>query len=88
MKRYRFILLFGRAAGILPSRLPMSQPPGAGAGKAGRICGHRRLGLDRPEHGGTLVRTGTCIAPAGTSVSGDYDYGARATLWRSMAHRL
>jgi hypothetical protein len=45
---------------ILPSRPPTLQPRRAGAVKAGHICDHRRLGLDRPEHGGTLVRTGTC----------------------------
>jgi hypothetical protein len=27
---------------ILPSRPPISQPPRAGAVKAGRICGHRK----------------------------------------------
>ncbi|MET4449383.1 hypothetical protein ABIB75_007697 [Bradyrhizobium sp. GM2.2] len=36
------ILLFGCAAAILPSRPSISQPPRAGAVKAGRICGHRK----------------------------------------------
>jgi Transposase, Mutator family len=47
-KRRRFILLFGRAAGILPSRLPISQPPRTGALKADRICGDEGLALTGP----------------------------------------
>ena len=36
----------------------------AGAVKAGRVCGHYWLGLDRPKHGGTLARTGLHASPA------------------------
>jgi putative transposase len=32
--------------------------------KAGRVCGRHWLGLDRPEHGGTLARTGLHSSPA------------------------
>lgn len=52
-------LLFNRAAGFLPPQLQLAE---AGARRVCQgwplFCGHRRLGLDTPEHGGTLVQLG------------------------------
>jgi hypothetical protein len=49
--------------------------PRAGTVKAGRIRTAARLGLDRAEHGGTLVRTGTGLrGRLELNVDGDYDY--------------
>jgi putative transposase len=73
---------------ILPSRPSISEPPRAGAVKAGPGCGHHWLGLDRPEHGGTLARTGPFFAYLELAISGDYGCWARATSWRSVARRL
>ena len=39
----------------------LSQPPRAGVVKAGRICGHRRLGLDRPSTAARLCGPGSTL---------------------------
>jgi hypothetical protein len=48
-----------------------------------------RLGLDRPEHGGTLAWNGIAfLAWLELPVSGDYGRPARVTSWRSVTCRL
>ncbi len=39
---YVHSFVWSRRGAILPSRPPISQPPRAGAVKAGRVCGHRK----------------------------------------------
>jgi hypothetical protein len=46
--RLRSILLFGHAAPILSSRPPICSRRAQGRSRLAAICGHHRLGLDRP----------------------------------------
>src|SRR5947208_813165 len=70
-------------------RVPFSQPPRAGAVKAGVFAATGRLGLDSLEHGGTLAWNGIAfLAWLELAVSGDYGRRARATSWRSVTRRL
>jgi hypothetical protein len=47
-----------------------------------------RLGLDWPEHGGTLAWNGIAfLVWLELAVSGDYGRGARTTSWRSVTRR-
>lgn len=81
------ILLFGRAADH--SSVPATDHSAA-ARRGGQGWPHfaatARLGLDRPEHGGTLHGTG--LARLEVAVSCDYVCWARATSWRSVTRRL
>ena len=88
--RHRSILSFGNAT-------DHSSVPAVDLGAAARrgrprlaaFAATARLGLDRPEHGGTLARNGTAfLAWLELAISGDYGCRARATSWRSVARRL
>ncbi|MGY2933188.1 hypothetical protein ACVWZ6_002790 [Bradyrhizobium sp. GM6.1] len=41
-RRKSILFVRSRCGAIVPSRPPISQPPRAGAVKAGRVCGHRK----------------------------------------------
>ncbi|MGY4286603.1 hypothetical protein ACVWXO_005823 [Bradyrhizobium sp. LM2.7] len=81
------ILLFGRAAGpfFRPGHQSCSRRA-QGRSRLAALAATARLGLDRPEHGGTLHGTG--LARLEVAVSCDYGCRARATSWRSVTRRL
>lgn len=88
--RRKSILLFGRAAGH--SSVPATDLAAAARQGRSRLTAFAAtawLGLDRPEHDGTLVWNGTgFLAWLDLAVSRDYGCWARATSWRSVTRRL
>jgi len=94
----RCILLFDRAAGILPSRPPFSQLPRAGAVKAGRsLRPPQGSALTGPSTAASSIGSGLersndspapCPRGMGTSPNGDCYCRARVTSWRRAARRL
>ena len=86
----KYVLRFDRAAGDLPSRPPISELPAQGWSRlAAFLRGHRRLGLERPEHGGMLDRIGSAgRLRLETTGAGRYCPRARATSWRRTARGL
>jgi hypothetical protein len=90
------ILLFDARGDVLPSRLPIFGRRAQGQSRqAASSAATVRLGLDRPEHGGMLDRSGLerpdddRRSPARLELTaGDYCCRARATSWRIAARRL